>query len=92
MLSGLVPDIYLQQNFFIDKPNGRMSKLSGVMYALNKRYGRDRVRITGAGYDLSWHHKRQWMSPKCTTDLKEILNVAQKAQTGVVGAVSMLVA
>ncbi|WP_288428962.1 DUF4113 domain-containing protein [uncultured Spirosoma sp.] len=73
MLSGLVSDTHLQQNFFIDEPNGRMSKLSGVMDALNKRYGRDRVRIAGAGYDLSWHHKRQWMSPKRTTDLKEIL-------------------
>ena len=75
MLSGLVPDTHLQQHLFIDEPDGRMSKLSGVMDALNKRYGHDRVRLAGAGYDSSWHHKRQWMSPRRTTDWKEILTV-----------------
>jgi DNA polymerase V len=75
MLTGLVPDTYLQQHLFVDEPDGRMSKLSGVMDALNKRYGRDRVRLAGADYDSSWHHKRQWMSPRRTTDWKEILHI-----------------
>ncbi len=75
MLSGLVPDTHLQQHLFVDEPDGRMSKLSGVMDALNKRYGRDRVRLASADYDSSWHHKRQWMSPRRTTDWKEILTV-----------------
>ena len=75
MLIGLVPDTHLQQHLFVDEPNVRMSKLSAVMDALNKRYGRDRVRLAGAGYDSSWHHKRQWMSPRWTTDWKEILTV-----------------
>ncbi len=73
MLSGLVPDSHLQQHLFTREPEGRMSKLSGVMDALNKRYGRDRVRLAGAGYDSSWHHKRQWMSARYTTVWKEIL-------------------
>jgi DNA polymerase V len=75
MLSGLVPDTHLQQHLFVDEPDGRMSKLSGVMDALNKCYGRDRIRLAGAGYDSSWHHKRQWMSHRRTTDWKEILTV-----------------
>ncbi len=75
MLTGLVSDTHVQQHLFVDEPDERMSKLSGVMDALNKRYGRDRVRLAGAGYDSSWHHKRQWMSPRRTTNWKEILTV-----------------
>ncbi len=75
MLSGLVPNSHLQQHLFIDEPDGRMSKLSGVMDALNKRYGRDRVRLAGAGYDSSWHHKQKWMSKRFTTNWKDILMV-----------------
>jgi DNA polymerase V len=72
MLSGLVPDTHLQQHLFVDEPDGRMSKLSGVMDALNKRYGRDRVRLAGADYDSSWHYRQEWMSKRFTTSWKEI--------------------
>jgi DNA polymerase V len=73
MLSGIVPSEHVQQHLFADEPDERLSTLYGVMDALNKRHGRDRVRLAGAGYDSSWHHKRQWMSKRRTTDWKEIL-------------------
>ncbi len=33
------------------------------------------VRLAGVGYDPSWHHKRQWMSPGYTTKWTGILKV-----------------
>lgn len=75
MLTGLVGDDHLQKHLFADDPDKRQGKLSAVVDCLNHRYGRDKVRLAGAGYDSSWHHKRQWMSKRFTTNWKEILSV-----------------
>lgn len=75
MLTGLVPDSHRQPDLFTDEPDQRLVKLSAVMDKLNHRHGRDKVRLAGAGYDPSWHHKRQWMSPAYTTNWKDILRV-----------------
>ncbi|WP_420147660.1 DUF4113 domain-containing protein [Spirosoma sp.] len=42
---------------------------------LNYRYGRDKVRVIDAGYNPTWHHKRQYLSPRYTTDWNDILPV-----------------
>ena len=75
ILSGLVPADHRQGDVFINGPDERLVKLSRVIDKLNYRHGRDKVRVAGAGYDPSWHHKRQWMSPRYTTQWKEIMNV-----------------
>ena len=72
-LTGLVPDDHQQTALFTDVPNGRIKTLSAVVDRINYRHGRDKVRLAGAGYDPTWHHKRQWMSPGYTTQWKEIL-------------------
>lgn len=75
LLLDLVPISHLQTALFTDGPDERLRKLSATVDTLNYRYGRDKVRLAGAGYDPSWHHKRQWMSPRYTTDWKDILRV-----------------
>ncbi len=73
MLSGLVPAGHRQQELFTSGPDERLMKLANVMDRVNARHGRDRVRVAGAGFDPSWHHKRQWLSPRFTTQWKEII-------------------
>ena len=73
LLTGLVPADYRQGGIFTSGPDERLIKLSNVVDRINQRHGRDRVRLAGAGYDPSWHHKRQWMSPRYTTVWDEIL-------------------
>jgi DNA polymerase V len=63
MLSDLVPAGHRQQELFTREPDERMIKLAGVMDWVNARHGRDRLRLASAGYDPSWHHKQEWMSP-----------------------------
>ena len=75
ILSGLVPADFQQQALFIDSPDERLIKLAGVMDRVNKRYGRDKLRLAVAGYDPTWHHKRQYMSPCYTTNWRDILRV-----------------
>ncbi|WP_097127573.1 DUF4113 domain-containing protein [Spirosoma fluviale] len=52
-----------------------MAELSKVMDKLNYRHGRDKVRLAGAGYNPTWHHKREHLSPCYTTKWKDILEV-----------------
>ena len=75
ILSGLVPADHRQGDVFTSGPDEWLVKLSAVVDRINYRHGRDTVRVAGAGYDPSWHHKQQWMSPRYTTQWKEILQV-----------------
>ncbi|MCK8495826.1 Y-family DNA polymerase [Spirosoma sp. RP8] len=75
ILSDLVPMDYQQGHLFADGPDARLAKLSPVVDKLNQRHGRDKVRLAGAGYNPTWHHKRQYLSPCYTTQWKDILLV-----------------
>lgn len=75
MLSGLVPAGHQQQELSTDGPDERLATLAGLMDRVNARHERDRIRLAGAGYDPSWHFKRQWLSPQFTTQWGEILKV-----------------
>jgi DNA polymerase V len=73
ILSGLVPANHRQQDLYTCGPDERLIRLSKVIDQVNTRYGRDRLRLASAGYDPSWHHKQEWMSPRYTTQWKEII-------------------
>lgn len=75
ILTGFVPTTHRQTGIFTPGPDARLARLSGVIDRINHRHGRDRVRLAAAGYDPSWHHKRQWMSPDYTTRWPDILSV-----------------
>ena len=73
ILTGLMPADHRQGGIFTSGPDERLITLSKVMDKVNHRYGRDKLRVAGAGYDPTWHHKQQWMSPCYTTKWKDIL-------------------
>ena len=75
ILSNLVPSDHRQASFLTEGPDARLATLSATMDRLNHRFGRDKVRLAGAGFDTTWHHKQQWMSPAYTTKWGEILGV-----------------
>lgn len=75
ILSNLVPEDFRQEDLFTAGPDQRMAKLSKVMDKINYRYGRDKVRLSDAGYSPTWHHKREYLSPCYTTEWKDILPV-----------------
>lgn len=73
MLSDLQPDSHHQKSLFCAAPDERLIKLHRVVDQLNHRYGRDKIRLAVQGYDPSWHHKQQWISPCYTTKWADIL-------------------
>ncbi|MPR33063.1 Y-family DNA polymerase [Salmonirosea aquatica] len=75
ILSGLVPIDHHQTHYFTKGPDERLAVLSATMDRLNHRFGRDKVRLASAGYDVTWHHRQQWMSPAYTTKWTDLLQV-----------------
>ncbi len=75
MLSGLVPAGHRQEELFSAGPDERLIKQARVIDRVNARHGRDRLGLAGSGFDPTWPHKQQWMSPRYTTQWKDILSV-----------------
>lgn len=75
ILTDLRPDSHRQESLFCHGPDERLIKLHRVVDKLNHRYGRDKIRLAAQGYDPTWHHLRQWLSPCYTTHWADILVV-----------------
>lgn len=73
ILSDFVAEGFQQTDLFTELPDERAAKLSQVMDKMNSRFGRDRVRVAGQGYNPTWHMKQQWLSPCHTTRWKDML-------------------
>jgi DNA polymerase V len=73
ILSGFVTADHRQRGLFVEGPDERLIKLSGVVDQLNSKHGRDRVRLAGQGYAPDWATRQQWISPSYTTNWKDIL-------------------
>ncbi|MFD2569969.1 Y-family DNA polymerase [Spirosoma soli] len=75
ILSALVADDYRQQGVFVNGPDERLAKLAKTVDQLNKRFGRDRVRMAKQGFERIWQMKQQWLSPCYTTRWTDIPTV-----------------
>jgi DNA polymerase V len=73
ILSDFVAEDYRQPDLFRQLPDERLNKLSQVVDKLNYRFGRDRVRLAGQGFDPTWRMKPQFLSPRYTTCWQDIL-------------------
>jgi DNA polymerase V len=64
----------LEQGSLLDDPQKRCrrERLNATVDTLNRRYGRDMVRLTGSGIDREWGMRRANLSPRYTTRWDEI--------------------
>lgn len=75
ILSDFVPEDFRQPDLFTQLPDERFATLSKIADKLNTRFGRDRVRVAGQGYDPTWKMKQGFLSPCYTTRWSDILVV-----------------
>jgi DNA polymerase V len=75
LLLDLVSEENRQLGLFTDHPDERAAKLSKTMDQLNARFGRDRIRLAAQGYDASWPMRQDKLSPRYTTNWKDIMTV-----------------
>jgi DNA polymerase V len=73
MLSGMVPAAQTTGRLFDNETLDRFRRVMPVVDMLNKRYGRDTVRLAGANPKGRWRTKAAKRSPRYTTTLAEVL-------------------
>jgi DNA polymerase V len=76
IVNDLVPEEQVQHNMF-DKANRRKDKK--IMHALdniNKSLGKEIVRFAVQGYEKKFRLKAEWLSPKYTTRIDDILKIS----------------
>ena len=72
MLSGMVPAEQTTGRLFDDETLERFRKVMPVVDMLNKKYGRDTVRLAGVNPKGRWRTKAAKRSPRYTTKLAEV--------------------
>jgi DNA polymerase V len=75
MLSGFVPEESKQSILFESNVNPKIKILQDSIDSINKRFVRDQVRFASEGFERRWTMKREWLSPRYTTQIDEILVV-----------------
>ncbi|GAB2524779.1 DinB/UmuC family translesion DNA polymerase [Spirosoma aerophilum] len=73
ILSNFVPFDYRRKGVFVEGPDERLLKLSGIVNKLNYRHGRDFVRLASQTGKPDWVHRREHLSRCYTTSWKDIL-------------------
>ncbi|KMO23406.1 Y-family DNA polymerase [Methylobacterium indicum] len=75
LLLDLAPAGSVQGSLFLRPDDRRRVELMGAIDAINRRYGRDRVRFAGTGLSRGWKLKAEFHSPRYTTRWDELLRV-----------------
>jgi DNA polymerase V len=75
MLSGMVPVGQTTARLFDDETLERFRRVMPVVDMLNKKYGRDTVRLAGANPKGRWRTKAAKRSQRYTTKLSEVLRL-----------------
>lgn len=73
MLAELSPKANRQHAFFVDNNKlERRSTLNEAMDRINVRFGRGTLRLAGSGIERPWQMRRQYLSPRYTTQWNEV--------------------
>lgn len=71
----IVPENSIQGNLFYNKDREKNKTLMGVMDLLNKRYGRNQLKMAIQGYNRNWKLRQERLSPNYTTRMTDLLTV-----------------
>lgn len=75
MLTELVSRGDRQGGLFEAADEGRSEALMSTLDAINRRWGRGTVQLSVEGLEQPWAMRREHLSPACTSDWAELLNV-----------------
>ena len=74
MLGGIVPESQVQQDLF-GSEESKTEVLSVVADRLNDKFGKGTLFLASEGSEKSWQTRRDFVSPRYTTDFDELLMV-----------------
>lgn len=65
----------IQGDLFSKTDTGKQQKLQAAIDAINRRMGKEKVRLAIQGNGTNWNSKRDFLSPNYTTDLNDIFTI-----------------
>ncbi len=75
IVDGIVPENQLQGNLFYEKDMERHNIISAVSDSINRRYGRDTLKLAAQGKGKEWKLRQEKLSKNYTTRLEDIIQV-----------------
>lgn len=75
-VSDFVPEDQIQPNMFDKCNKKRENALMETLDKINRSMGKDVVRLAVQGYERKYRLKAEWLSPRYTTKINEILKVS----------------
>ena len=75
IVDGLSTETAIQQNIFSENNNGEKKKLSGAIDSINRKYGRDKIKLAIQGTGKEWKLRQEKLSKRYTTDWNGIIHV-----------------
>jgi DNA polymerase V len=73
IVSGITSESHLQGNLFFEEDRARQNKISEATDIINRKYGRDTLKLAAQGTGNEWKHKQEKLSKRYTTDLNDII-------------------
>jgi len=75
IVGGIVSDNQLQGNLFYEEDRTKQNKVSAVTDMINRKYGRDTLKLAAQGSGKEWKLRQEKLSKGYTTNLNEIIQV-----------------
>jgi len=75
ILSGIIPDGHVQENIFDTMDRLKSKTIMKTIDSINRKMGRDMIRLASQGYLKKWKLKQQSLSPCYTTRWSDLLTV-----------------
>lgn len=75
IVNDLVPEDQVQHNLFDNANRPKNKKVMHALDGINKTLGKEIVRFAVQGYERKFRLKAEWLSPKYTTRIDDILKI-----------------
>ena len=75
IVTDLVPESIIQKSMFDKVNRSKQYAVMNVLDKINGSLGKEIVRFVVQGYEKKYRLKAEWLSPRYTTNIDEILKV-----------------
>ncbi len=80
-LADIVPQSERQQSFLLHADAEKRERVMAAVDQINRRHGRHTLRPLSMGYEHQWQMKRELLSPRYTTNWREVPRVRLEGQS-----------
>jgi DNA polymerase V len=75
IVNDLVPEDQIQRSMYDEADRPKAKTVMNALDAINRSLGKEMVRFAVQGFEKKYRLKAEWLSPRYTTHIREILKV-----------------